>query len=172
MSNVIQDPAVLTLVCKCMLGNNADLDMTAQPWVQFSNTITLVRCFVQPECTEDRLLYLESTREKQRQRHTDTDTDRDRQRQRLHLFHAPATFIMQNRRLYTTRKCAPCRITMDMDKFQSYTEKGLFTIRCGDRSWGGVWSDMVGCCFLLKLEYYSSENLLKFISNKMLISPA
>ena len=24
----------------------------------------------------------------------------------------------------------------------------------------------VGCCFLLKLEYYSSENLLKFISNK------
>ena len=30
----------------------------------------------------------------------------------------------------------------------------------------------VGCCFLLKLEYYSSENLLKFISNKILISNA
>ena len=30
----------------------------------------------------------------------------------------------------------------------------------------------VGCCFLLKLEYYSSENWLKFISNKTLISPA
>ena len=30
----------------------------------------------------------------------------------------------------------------------------------------------VGCSFLLKLEYYSSENLLKVISNKMLISPA
>ena len=30
----------------------------------------------------------------------------------------------------------------------------------------------VGCCFLLKLEYYSSENLLKFISNKTLITPA
>ena len=30
----------------------------------------------------------------------------------------------------------------------------------------------VRCCFLLKLEYYSSENLLKFISSKMLISPA
>ena len=30
----------------------------------------------------------------------------------------------------------------------------------------------VGCCFLLKLEYYSSENLLKFISNKLFISLA
>ena len=30
----------------------------------------------------------------------------------------------------------------------------------------------VGCCFLLKLEYYSSENLLKFIYNKTLISLA
>ena len=31
----------------------------------------------------------------------------------------------------------------------------------------GVW-----CCFLFKLEYYSSQNLLEFISNKTLISPA
>ena len=30
----------------------------------------------------------------------------------------------------------------------------------------------VGCCFLLKLEYYSSENLLKIIYDKTLISPA
>ena len=30
----------------------------------------------------------------------------------------------------------------------------------------------VGCCFLLKLEYYSSKNLLKLISNKTLISTA
>ena len=30
----------------------------------------------------------------------------------------------------------------------------------------------VGYCFLLKLEYYSSENLLMSISDNMLISPA
>ena len=30
----------------------------------------------------------------------------------------------------------------------------------------------VGCCSLLKLEYYSSENLLKFMYNKTLIFPA
>ena len=30
----------------------------------------------------------------------------------------------------------------------------------------------VGCCFLLKLEYYSIENLLKFIFNKTMIFPA
>ena len=32
---------------------------------------------------------------------------------------------------------------------------------CFLHNWPGV-----GCCFLLKLEYYSSENFLKFISNK------
>ena len=30
----------------------------------------------------------------------------------------------------------------------------------------------VGCCFLIKLTYYWSENLHKFISNKALISAA
>ena len=40
---------------------------------------------------------------------------------------------------------------------------------CGPFS---VMSTGVGCCLLFKLEYYSSENLLKFISNKTLISLA
>ena len=35
----------------------------------------------------------------------------------------------------------------------------------------GTWSG-VGCCFLLKLEYYSNENVLNIIFSKSLNSPA
>ena len=53
-----------------------------------------------------------------------------------------ATFIMQNWCIYTIWSCAPCRIDIGKDEFHSYTEEGFFTIRCSDKLWGGVWSDI------------------------------
>ena len=53
-----------------------------------------------------------------------------------------ATFITQNWYIYTIWSCAPCRIDIGTDEFHSYTEEGFFTIRCRNRLWGGVWSDM------------------------------
>ena len=45
-----------------------------------------------------------------------------------------ATFITQNRCIYTTRRCA---------------EKSFYTTRCSDRFWDGVWSDMTIECVLM-----------------------
>ena len=53
-----------------------------------------------------------------------------------------ATFIMQNWCIYTIWSCPPRKIDIGKDEFHSYTEEGIFTIRCSDRLWGGVWSDM------------------------------
>ena len=53
-----------------------------------------------------------------------------------------ATLIMQNWCIYTVLSCAPCRIDISKDEFHSYTEEGFFIIRCSNRLWGGVWSDM------------------------------
>ena len=52
------------------------------------------------------------------------------------------TFIMQNRYIYSISRYAPCKIDMGKDELYSYTEVGFFTIRCSNRFWGGVWSDM------------------------------
>ena len=107
-------------LCKNVLDNIATLDMKAHLCVKFFYTFTLAQHFIQSEYTGGWSLHLEIA-----------SPERDI------IFMQVATFIMQNWCLHTI-----WRMDMGKDEFHSYTHEGFFAIRCSDRFWGGIWSDM------------------------------
>ena len=108
--------------------------VTLLPWIwkpSFGNSFSIFSptgstFFIQLECTRGWSLHLEIT-----------PPERN-----IIDFMQVATFIMQNWCIYTIWRCAPCRMDMGKDEFHSCTREGFFTIRCSNRFWGGVWSDM------------------------------
>ena len=127
IADAVEDPAVVSLDqhMKDMLGKIATLDKTAQLWVQYFSTVTMVRNFIRSERTGDWPLHL------------DTIT------KMLPFFHASGHLhYAKSAHLYHQEMCS-LHDVMDMNLFQAYTEKGLFTIRRSDKFWSGVWSDMI-----------------------------
>ena len=63
---------------------------------------------------------------------------------RLHLSHASCHIYFAKLVHLYHLKMPTLQDGLDMgkDEFHSYTEEGFFTIRCNDRFWAGVWSDM------------------------------
>ena len=107
-----------------MLGKIATLDKTAQLWVQYFYTVTLVWNFIRSERTGDWPLHLDTIRKM------------------LPFFNASVHLdYAKSAHLYHQEMCS-LHDVMDKNEFQAYTEKGFFTTRRSDRFWSGVWSDM------------------------------
>ena len=126
IADAVEDPAVVSLDqrMKDMLGKIATLDKTAQLWVQYFSTVTMVWNFIWSERTGDWPLHLDTIRKM------------------LPFFHAWGHLhYAKSAHLYHREMCS-LHDVMDMNEFQAYTEKGFFTIRCSDRFWSSVWSDM------------------------------
>ena len=109
---------------KNVLGNIATLDMKSQLWVQFFYTFPLVQHFIQSKCTGDCSQHLEITAFIScKWPHSSCKIGASIPSEDVH----PAGWTW---------------VRMGNDELHSYTEEFFFPIRCSDRLWDGVWSDI------------------------------